>query len=459
MVIVGAGAAGLATAMFAAESAPGVRIVCLEGARTLGAKILVSGGGRCNVTNRVVTERDFNSGSPRAVRHVLRAFSAERTVALFEGLGVPLDEEERGKLFPRSGRARSVLDALLSGVARAGAEVRCGQRVVAVQAVGPAQPGGTAQLDGPAQPDGPAPPNDAAPPVAGRDSAETPGHLSDQAAFLVTTSDERHYRARAVVLATGGRSLPKSGSDGFGYAIARGFGHGIVETTPALVPLLLADDGHAALSGVAQEVSLEVWAGERVRVRLSGPLLWTHRGVSGPAVLDASRHWLRVRLDGDTPVLRMNLCAGLRPEAVDDWLLGEGRRHPRAGVATILASRLPAQVARWCAWRSGLPEDRTMSHLSREERARLRGVLTAYELPVTDSRGYTHAEVTAGGVPLDEVHVSRMESRRQSGLFLVGEILDVDGRLGGFNFQWAWSSAWVAGQAIGRLASSVQRPA
>ncbi len=422
MVIVGAGAAGLATAMFAAESAPGARIVCLEGARTLGAKILVSGGGRCNVTNRVVTERDFNSGSPRAVRHVLRAFSAERTVALFDALGVPLDEEERGKLFPRSGRARSVLEALLAGVARAGAEVRCGQRVVAVRAVGPAQP------DGPAQ---------------------------HQTSFLVTTSDERHYRARAVVLATGGRSLPKSGSDGFGYALARGFGHGIVETTPALVPLLLADDGHAALSGVAQEVSLEVWAGDRVRARLSGPLLWTHLGVSGPAVLDASRHWLRARLEGDTPVLRMNLCPGLRPEAVDDWLLDEGRRHPRAGVATILASRLPAQVARWCAWRSGLPEDRTMSHLSRDERARLRGVLTACALPVTDSRGYTHAEVTAGGVPLDEVHVARMESRRQPGLFLVGEILDVDGRLGGFNFQWAWSSAWVAGQAIGRcLASS-----
>src|SRR5688572_18571061 len=197
------------------------RVVCLDGARRVGAKILVSGGTRCNVTNRIVTERDFWGGPSRTIRNVLRAFPAERAAAFFEELGVALHEEEDGKLFPDSNRARTVLDALLGAMSRAGAELHASHRVDDIRRDG----------DG----------------------------------FLIETAG-RVYRARAVVLATGGRSLPKTGSDGFGYELAARLGHGHVPTTPALAPLVLDDDAHAALSGIALPgaITLRPSTGKRV---------------------------------------------------------------------------------------------------------------------------------------------------------------------------------------------------
>ena len=266
-------------------------------------------------------------------------------------------------------------------------------------------------------------------------------------------------RARAVVLATGGRSLPKSGSDGFGYSLAAGFGHTCVPTTPALAPLVLRGDGHRALAGVAHPASVTLRAGARTIIRLEGALLWTHFGASGPVVLNLSRHWLRARLEaldaGDAgaelPIeVRLSVLPGETFETIERWLLDEAAARPKAQVATVLGARLPHAIAG--AWLAGanLDRDVTMAHLGREDRRRLAHALVDSPLDVGDSRGYTFAEVTAGGVPLDEIDTATMESRRQSGLYLVGEILDVDGRLGGFNFQWAWSSGWVAGQALAR---------
>jgi predicted Rossmann fold flavoprotein len=261
--------------------------------------------------------------------------------------------------------------------------------------------------------------------------------------------------AQAVVLATGGRSLPKSGSDGFGYTLARALGHTIVETTPALAPLIVDDDVCERLSGVAVPVELRVRCGGGTVATLSGPLLWTHFGVSGPAALNASRHWLRARLDSDRGTggeveLLLNLMPGETFESVERWLLGRQQERPRASIATVLGERLPQAVADAWIDRARLDPATTMAHLEREERRRLCHALTATALNVRDSRGYQYAEVTAGGVPLAEVDTATMESRRCPGLYLVGEILDVDGRLGGFNFQWAWSSGWVAGQALAR---------
>jgi hypothetical protein len=403
VVIVGGGAAGLATAIFCKRHAPDLRVICLDGARRVGAKILVSGGSRCNVTNRVVSERDFWGGPTRVVRSVLRAFSADQTTAFFSEMGVALHEEEDGKLFPDTNSSRTVLDSLLRELARLGVELRCGERVTDVR------PEGTA--------------------------------------FVVTSEPGREYGARAVVLATGGRSLPKSGSDGAGYAIAARLGHGHVDTTPALAPLLLDGDRHVALSGVSLPVRLTVRVEGRPDTRLDGALLWTHFGASGPVVLNASRHWHRARLEGRTTAVLLNLCPGETLESLEAWLHAQTLERPRAFVSTVLAQRLPAAVAD--AWaHSADVAGVTMAHLPREARRRLVEMLLASPLPVRDSRGYNVAEATAGGVPLEEIEPSRMESRRRAGLYLVGEMLDVDGRLGGFNFQWAWSSAWVAGRAI-----------
>lgn len=409
VVVIGAGAAGLAAAIFAARAAPRLRVTCLDGARRIGAKILVSGGSRCNVTNRVVTERDFWGGSSRVVRNVLRAFPADRAADFFRSLGVALHEEDDGKLFPDTNRSRTVLDALLAEAARLNVTIQCGQRAVGVR--------------------------------------------RDTDRFTIAIENGAEVAARAVVLATGGRSLPKTGSDGFGYELAKRLGHGCVETTPALAPLVLGDEWHAALAGVSHAARLTLRVDGRAAIHLDGSLLWTHFGASGPVVLNLSRHWHRACLGGGEVEVAIGVCPGETFESLDAWWLEQERERPRAQIVTVLASRLPAAVADTWIDMAGLGRETTMAHLSRDERRRLIHALVDTPLDVRDSRGYGYAEVTAGGVPLDEIDPATMESRVCEGLYLVGEILDVDGRLGGFNFQWAWSSGWVAGQAIGRRQS------
>jgi predicted Rossmann fold flavoprotein len=413
LVIIGAGAAGLATAIFAARAAPGLRVVCVDGARHIGAKILVSGGSRCNVTNRRVTERDFWGGPSRVVRNVLRAFSAEQAASFFADLGVALHEEEDGKLFPDTNRSRTVLDALLRELRRVGVELRSGERVTGVDR----------SADG----------------------------------FVVVTARGR-YGASMVVLATGGRSLPKSGSDGTGYGLAARLGHGYVDTTPALAPLVLMGDRHAALSGVSHDVRLTVRVVGGPTTHLDGALLWTHFGASGPVVLNASRHWHRARLEERAVDVVVNLFPVETFESLEAWFCAQALARPRTHVATVLATRLPAAVAATWTREAGLTEQ-PLAHLTRESRRRLIHALLSSPLEVRDSRGYGVAEATAGGIPLAEIDPSRMASRCCDGLYLVGEMLDVDGRLGGFNFQWAWSSAWVAGQAIARALNGASRRA
>ena len=408
VAIVGAGAAGLATALFVLQQHPAARVALLDGARHPGAKILVSGGSRCNVTNRVVTESDFNGGRPGPIRRILRAFPAAATVALFEALGVRLHEEAEGKLFPDSNRARDVLDALLAALRDRSTFVRALHRVERVEAV--------------------------------------------EGGFVLGTS-AGSLSARCAVLATGGLSLPKTGSDGFGYELARRLGHAIVPTTPALAPLVLAGAGHGSamherLSGVAQNVRLEIRGDRRIITRIHGSMLWTHFGVSGPAALDASRHFLRARLEGHAPTVTANLAPALTFDALEDRWISIARRQPGLSVQTVLGSIVPSSVAAALGEEIGIAPQHVLADLTREDRRRLNHALLECPLPVRDSRGYSYAEVTAGGVELSEVNPASMESRRCPRLFLVGEILDVDGRLGGFNFQWAWSSASVAAVAI-----------
>lgn len=403
VAIVGAGAAGLAAAIFLRREQPDVSVLVLEGARRPGAKILVSGGGRCNVTNREVGPADFWAPGSGFVRRVLRALPVAATVAFFEELGVRLHEEELGKLFPDSNRARTVLEALLREVAGLGAELRCGVRVRQVTRAGEG--------------------------------------------FELQTSSGT-VGARSVLLACGGRSLPRSGSDGLGYALARSLGHGLVEPAPALAPLTLAGELHAGLSGVTVPAELTVSvAGERPR-RLRGSLLFTHFGVSGPAALDASRFWHRARLEGREVGLQASFAPGLDLAAFEARLLALGRERPRLGCLAALAAELPASLAGALLREQGLDPARPLSQLPREDRRRLARAVVERPLPVTGSRGWNFAEVTSGGVPLAEVEAATLESRLCPGLHFAGEILDVDGRLGGFNFQWAWASARVAARGL-----------
>ena len=409
LVIVGAGAAGLATAIFTRRADPRRRVVLLEGAKKPGAKILVSGGARCNVTNARVTEADFWGGRRAIVRRVLRSFSVADTIAFFQDLGVSLHEEADGKLFPDSNRARDVLDALLRAVHDAGVELRCGHRVLGVR-----------QAD---------------------------------EGFAIETS-HGPIQARALVLATGGLSLPKSGSDGAGVQFAGALGHTIVPMTPGLVPLRLDPDSRfpfATLSGVAHDADVSVTAGGRVVERLRGALLWTHFGISGPVALNASRVLLRARLDGQEASLAIGFVPGYDFQRLEETFVRAARDRPTSTVQALLTAWLPASVAAAIAAYAPIDAAIPLAQWTREDRRRLVHALTALELAVVDSRGYNYAEVTAGGVALDEIDPATMESRKVRSLFLVGEMLDVDGRLGGFNFQWAWASGKTAARGVTRL--------
>jgi predicted Rossmann fold flavoprotein len=415
VAIVGAGAAGLATAIFTRRLNRHQSVLVCEGAKKPGAKILVSGGSRCNVTNASVTDADFWGGRRTIVRRVLRALPVSDTVAFFGEIGVRLHEEADGKLFPDSNRARDVLEALLREAERVGARLLADHRVLDV--------------------------------------------TRDASGFGVVTA-HGDIHARAVVIATGGQSLPKSGSDGAGFEMARRLGHTIVPTTPGLVPLLLAQDRdslHPELSGVAHEAELTVWVDGAAAVRLTGALLWTHFGISGPLALNVSRHWLAQKKDGRATTLTLNFCPGEQFDGVDARWTAMAVARPNASVQSALATMVPASAAAALLRRLAIDGTTVLAHFTRDRRRRLVHALVAWPLPVVGTRGYNYAEVTAGGVALDEIDPSTMESRVCPGLFLVGEILNVDGRIGGFNFQWAWASARVAAAALAEPAREVQK--
>jgi predicted Rossmann fold flavoprotein len=402
LAVVGAGAAGLMAAITAARA--GGRVRLLDGARTLGAKILISGGGRCNVTHHAVDETSFAGSSPAAIRKVLRRFDVPATVAFFADLGVALKREETGKLFPVTDRARTVLDALLEAAHMAGVEIVHPWRVAEV-------------LRGPS-------------------------------GFTLVASDGRRLEADRVVLATGGKSLPKSGSDGAGYGIAMKLGHSITDLVlPALVPLRLAE-GHflRALSGLAARAAVEVRsASGRRLVALTGDALCTHLGLSGPVILDVSRHLLVARVSDPEARLVISWLPGTTTASLDEHLRTMGAATP----VRLLQGQeqIPERLARALCAAAGVDPATPGHRLTREGRLALARLATQLPAPVVGDAGFDFAEVTAGGVPLRELDLGTMESRACPGLFVCGEICDVDGRIGGFNFQWAWASGYVAGTA------------
>lgn len=405
VIVVGAGAAGLTAAIFAARS--GVPVVVVETRPKPGAKIRVSGGGRCNILPSKVELEDFHTtGSHHTMRNLLFSWPLGEVRAFFEDeLGIPLKVEASGKLFPRSNRSRDVVDALLRELQRSGARLVAPFRVASLERTG----------DG---------------------------------SFTVTSSDGERLGGRALVLATGGLSLPKTGSDGKGMQFAIELGHRCVPTYPALVPLRSRDLEPRTLSGVSVRVRVTVESDGRRLAEREGDLLFTHRGFSGPIVLDLSHFVTR----GDRNVSLRVCWGGGEAGAWSRALLAQGR----ATVGSVLRRKLPDRLADLLVDRAGVESSCKLSELGRESRLRLVDELERFVLSVNGSEGYATAEVTGGGVPLDEVAPATLESRIVPGLHLCGEILDATGRLGGYNFLWAW----VTGRKVGRaLASGGARPA
>ncbi len=401
IIVIGAGAAGLMAAIFAAG---GPRpVLLLEGSDRPGKKILISGGGRCNVLPAHAAAEDFHTdSSPHALAKILRSWPLAEVRRFFEAdLRVPLRlEPETGKLFPVANRARVVLDALLGAAQARGVTLRTGSRVCDL--------------------------------------------VPEGDRWIVVLADGTRLSAARVILATGGLSVPATGSDGIGLAIARALGHAIVPPYPALVPLTCDHPAHRALAGLSlQEVSLSapLPGGKRV-FRSAGGFLFTHRGYSGPAVLNISHLAVRSLMLGGP---RTPVWVQWSPLGAEAWdALLRSRKGP---LLPLLREPLTARLAAQLLTEAGLA-DVTGAQLRREDRLRLVELLTHYELPWTGHEGYKTAEVTGGGVALSEVNPATLESRRTPGLYLCGELLDAFGPIGGYNFLWAWVTGKLAGEGV-----------
>jgi predicted Rossmann fold flavoprotein len=396
IVIVGAGAAGLAASIFAAGGGP--PIVVVERTTDGGRKILISGGGRCNILPAAIQPERFVSDSPaHLLRGLLRSWPIEAQIEFFErDAGIPLAfERESSKWFPASNRARDVRDGLVALAARRGVQFRFGTTVTALS-----------------------------PAVHGWDVETSAGPIE----------------AAGVILASGGLSVPATGSDGIGLGIARELGHEMQSTYPALTPLTAESGRHAHLSGLSLDERLRAKHLKKT-IETRGGFLFTHRGYSGPAVLDASHVAVRSRMRGAPAVIRVQWCA--MDAAEWDELL----TRSAGAVSNVVARHLPQRLAEALVTDAGIPAERSMTELRRAERVALIDVLTACPLPWTGDEGFKKAEVTGGGVGLGEIDPNTMESRRHPGLFLCGEILDAFGPIGGHNFAWAWMTGRAAGRA------------
>lgn len=386
VVVLGGGAAGLMCAIEAGRR--GRRVVLLDHAERVGKKILISGGGRCNFTNIHCRAENFLSENPHFAKSALARFTPADIIAMVEKHGIPYHEKTLGQLFcDRS--AMDVVTMLERECAEAGVRVLTGARVASVKQDGK---------------------------------------------FVVETS-AGELRAEAVVVATGGLSIPKMGATGFGYDVARQFGLRVVECRPALVPLVFSGEDAARwcdLTGLSAEVVAAAGA-KRRRGSFREKMLVTHRGLSGPAILQVSSYWRA----GE--VVEIDLAPGM--EVFAPLLARNARRDPGAAVMA-LRTILPGRLAeRWVALHE--PAGWTNAALEAMERE-----LHAWRVMPAGTEGYAKAEVTAGGVDTAELDAKTMQSRKVPGLYFIGEVVDVTGWLGGYNFQWAWASGVSAGQAV-----------
>jgi predicted Rossmann fold flavoprotein len=386
VVIVGAGAAGLMCAIAAANR--GRRVLILEHNEQAGAKILISGGGRCNFTNLEIAPERFLSDNPHFCKSALNRYTRHDFVALVERHRIRYHEKTLGQLFC-DGSAREILTMLLDECAAAGVDLRVGHRVSAVT-------------------------------------------RSDR--FRVET-ERGSFDAPALVIATGGLSIPKMGATGFAYDLARSFGLDIIDPRPGLVGLRFTGDMLAlcqSLSGVSVEAFVSCG-----RQNFRENILFTHRGLSGPAILQISSYWR----EGAT--LSINLAPGLE---VESFLRERRRNRPRAELKTVLAEVLPARLAQALA--GIVASEGTIANLSDRSLVAIAAQLSRWQAAPAASEGWTKAEVTVGGVNTAALSSRTMEAREVRGLYVIGEAVDVTGWLGGYNFQWAWSSGWCAGEAV-----------
>jgi predicted Rossmann fold flavoprotein len=384
VIVIGAGAAGLMCAIEAGKR--GRRVVVIERNGEPGRKILISGGGRCNFTNLYAAPENFYSDNPDFCRSALARYTPSDFIALVESHDIAYHEKKLGQLFC-DGSAREIVELLLAECAEAGVEVHTSIDVRAVTSYGP---------------------------------------------FVVETA-RGTYTAESLVMASGGLSIPRMGATGFGYDVARQFGHGIVESRPGLVPLTFTGREFyffEMLSGISFDATVSCNGAS-----FTEAVLCTHRGLSGPAILQVSSAWR----PGDS------ISVNLLPNEDAAHFLQQARDDGRL-LISVLSDHLPHRYAQ--AWFNSYAPNKPLERHTEREMAELAALLEAWPLQPSGSEGFAKAEVTLGGVDTRELDSRTMMSRKTPGLYFIGEVVDVTGWLGGYNFQWAWSSGYAAGQAV-----------
>jgi predicted Rossmann fold flavoprotein len=404
VVVIGAGACGLMAAIRAAET--GRRTLLLEKNRKPGVKILMSGGTRCNIThdtdNRGIVEAFGPNG--RFLHSALAALSVRDTIDFFEAEGVATKVEATGKVFPVSNKATDVLNALLGRQRRSGATLALQEPVLDLR--------------------------------------------QSQAGFTLKTPI-REIGAKSVILTTGGKSYPGSGTTGDGYGILARFGHTIVPPRPALTPVKVNAPWVAGLRGVTlPDVAVRVREGEKTLAARRGSLLFAHFGLSGPVALDVSGT-VSGHANPALLQLEVDLAPGKKEEELDGFLRVESHASGKKQLSVVLSAYLPRSLCDILLSLTGMAVDRRAAALSKVERGKLVKIMKCLSLPVAGTLGFEKAEVTAGGVALEEVDSRNMQSKLAPGLFIAGEVLDLDGPIGGYNFQAAWSTGWLAGGSAG----------
>ena len=399
--IIGGGAAGIVAAISARRL--GANVTILERNPRIGKKILATGNGRCNYTNINTEVAHYSGNNPDFVKEILAQFTVSDTINFFTKLGISPLIEDKGKVFPRSEQASSILDVFLYELNELGVRLKTDTLVKAIH--------------------------------------------RQKGKYLITTDNGEEFIADKVIITTGGKAMPSSGSDGRGYDLAEGLGHSTVEIFPALVQLKLAGDFFKQIAGVKIVGTAELILQDKILSQDRGDILFTNYGISGPPILQLSRLAGQLLKDGAEPELKISLIDNLTAEALKNDLENRWQTKPDKPLDFSLVGLINKRLIPIILKNAGITKlKKPVSTLTPAEQARILNSLTDFRLKIRGTKGFTSAQVTAGGINTDEINPLTLESKINKGLYFAGEIIDIDGECGGYNLQWAWSSGYIAGQ-------------
>ncbi|NPV89236.1 MAG: NAD(P)/FAD-dependent oxidoreductase [Firmicutes bacterium] len=402
VIVVGGGAAGMIAAISARRL--GAEVTILEKNPRVGKKLLATGNGRCNFTNINADAACYHGANPRFAYSALSRFSVDETIEFFEGLGIAHKVEDLGKVFPMSDQASSILDVFLYELNELGINVVS--------------------------------------------EAEVKDIAKKKDMFIIGLGDGKVYRGERVIIAAGGKAMPSSGSDGGGYDLAAKLGHTIIDIFPALVQLKLEGPFFKRIEGVKFVGTAEIIHKNKSAAKDRGDILFTNYGVSGPPILQISRKAGELLNKGEAAHLKINVIDTMPKEAIRELVSERLRSGARKPVDFSFVGLINKRLIPVVLKEAGINElKRPAADISAKEQEAIADILADWRFQIRGTKGWTSAQVTAGGIDTREINQDTMESKLVKGLFFAGEIIDIDGLCGGFNLQWAWSSGFIAGQS------------